>query len=348
MRNGAVRVRGMSTPCRCSNEGDIVMQIKSGTLVTLAEGLNADQVDLFIGSVSFDNRCTSIRANLGSVEIKNSIIAVNRTFDAVMRDHESWFACQMGQQGEFLDVFIHDPVRSLLGIQRAVGNALSSEPRYILVDITSFTSESLLMLVRVLNKQRMPSSKVDFVYARAEQYSTDSKSDASRWLSDGIRDIRPVLGYPGTMVPSHDTHMIVMVGFEDERALQLIRACEPTHVSLGTCDPTQPDTSPHQNANVGSLARLRSVLADVNEFTFRGYSVTGTEEALLEQADRYSDCNVVIAPMSTKISTAAAAILALRHESFQLCYAAPYFYNFDHYSSLGDRYHLFSVPLIPT
>ena len=338
----------MSTTCRYSNEGDIVMQIKSGTLVTLAEELNADQVDLFIGSVSFENRCTSIRANLESVEIKNSIIAVNRTFDAVMRDHESWFACQMGQQGEFLDVFTHDPVRSLLGIQQVIGNALSSEPRYILVDITSFTSESLLMLLRVLNKRRMPSSKVDFVYASAGQYSTDSRSDASRWLSDGIREIRPVLGYPGIMVPSHDTHMIVMVGIEDERALQLIRACEPRYVSLGVCDPTQPDTSPHQNANVGSLTRLRSVLANVSEFSFRGYSVTGTEEGLLEQAGRYSDCNVVIAPMNTKISTVGAAILALRHESIQLCYAAPYFYNFDHYSSLGDKYHLFSVPLIPT
>lgn len=324
------------------------MQIKSGTLVTLGERLNSDQVDLFIGSVSFESRCMSVRANLGSVNVKNSIIAVNRTFDAVMRDHERWFACRMGQQGQFLEVFTHDPVRSLLGIEQAVGSALSSEPRYVVVDITSFTRESLLMLVRVLNKRRTPSTKVDFVYATAEQYSTDSGSDTSRWLSDGIRDIRPVLGYPGIMVPSRDTHMIVMVGFEDERALQLIRACEPTRVSLGVCDPTQPDTFPHQNANVGSLTRLRSVLADVNEFTFRGYSVTGTEEALLEQAGKYSDCNIVIAPMNTKISTVGAAILALRHESIQLCYAAPYFYNFDHYSSPGDKYHLFSVPLIPT
>lgn len=324
------------------------MLIHSGMLDSLADRLDSVEIDLFIGAASFEERCTSIRASLSLIEIKHSIIAVNRTFDAVVRERRSWFAQEMGHGGEFLDVFTHDPVRSLLNIEDSVGNALRSEPRYVLVDITSFTRESLLMLLHVVNERRVKGSTVDLVYATANRYSTDSTSDDSRWLSDGIRDIRPVLGYPGLMVPSRETHMIVMVGFEDERALELIRACEPTHVSLGVCDPTQPDTSPHQNANLESLNRLRSVLADVNEFSFQGYSVVGTETALAKQVRMYSDCNIVIAPMNTKISTVGAAIYALRNESVQLCYAAPYFYNFDHYSSPGEKYHLFTVPSVTT
>lgn len=319
------------------------MQISSGTLDSLVRALNAQQIDLFIGAASFEDRCMSIWTSLDSVVINRSIITVNRTFDAVVRERQSWFAQQKRHQVDFLDVFTHNPVRSLLNIEDAVDNGLRSNPRYVLVDITSFTREALLMLLRVLHERIGPEDRVDLVYATADQYSTDSSSAHARWLSDGIRDIRPVLGYPGVMVPSRETHMIVMVGFEDERALEMIRACEPTHVSLGVCDPSQPDTTPHQSANLESLTRLRSVLADVDEFKFRGYSVADTEAALVEQADKHADCNIVIAPMNTKISTVGAAVYALRDESIQLCYAAPYFYNFDHYSSPGDRYHLFTV-----
>lgn len=319
------------------------MHISSGTLDSLAHVLNVDQIDVFIGAASFEDRCMSIWTSLDSVDIRRSIITVNRTFDAVVRERQSWFAQQKRHQVEFLDVFTHNPVRSLLNIEDSVSNALRSIPRYVLVDITSFTREALLMLLRVLHERLLPESRVDLVYATADRYSTDSNSDHSRWLSDGIRDIRPVLGYPGLTVPSRETHMIVMVGFEDERALEMILACEPRHVSLGVCDPTQPDATPHQSANLESLARLRSVLPDVNEFRFRGYSVADTEEALAGQAGEYADCNIVIAPMNTKISTVGAAVFALRNESIQLCYAAPYFYNFDHYSSPGDKYHLFTV-----
>lgn len=321
------------------------MDIEIGRLTALEEALGPQRVDLFIGSASFEARCRSVLENLQLERVMHSVVAVNHTFEGMLRRNRDWFNDQLGDRVRYLDVYSHDPVRSLFNIEQVIFEVLRSQPEYVMVDITSFTRESLIMLVRILSKLRGSRTTLMFIYANAREYSVD-RPDDTKWLSDGIRDIRPVLGYPGYMRPSCDTHMIVMVGFEDERALELIRACEPTHVSLGLCDPRQPGTEPHQDTNIERLSRLQSVLPDVRIFTFSGYDAVNTERDLQDQIGVFPGCNVVIAPMNTKISTVGAALAGLHDESIQLCYAAPYFYNFDHYSLPGEDYYLFSLPTI--
>lgn len=320
------------------------MEVVVGELTGLRERLGPVRVDLFIGSASFEVRCRSVLENMDRACIDHALIAVNGTFGPWLEENHRWFLDVLGTRAERLDVFSHDPVSTHLNIESALGRVFESELRSVVVDITTFTRESLIMLMRVFNKLRTENTKVTFIYATASQYSVGSQSRSDPWLSSGIRDIRPVLGFAGLMRPSRDTHMIVMVGFEDERALELIRACEPTHVSLGVCDPSQPGTRSHQATNERRLFRLLSVLPDVRKFRFPGYDAIATKQALLSQTKVFPECNVVIAPMNTKISTVGATLLALEDESVQLCYAAPYFYNFDHYSLPGKDCYLFSLP----
>lgn len=322
------------------------MKVVVGRLTGLRDRLGAVRVDLFIGSASFEHRCRSVLENMERDHIDHALIAVNGTFGPWLDENHRWFRDMLGDRSERLDVFSHDPVSTLLNIESALGSVFESEPRSIVVDITTFTRESLIMLMRVFNKLRTENTDITFVYATASKYSVGSQPDSDPWLSSGIRDIRPVVGFSGLMRPSRDTHMIVMVGFEDERALELIRACEPTCISLGVCDPSQPGTRFHQATNERRLTRLDSVLPDVRKFRFPGYDVIGTRQALSSQIKMFPECNVVIAPMNTKISTVGAALLALEDKSVQLCYAAPYFYNFDHYSLPGEDYYLFSLPAV--
>ena len=322
------------------------MKVSVGKLTDLHNKLGSARVDLFIGSVSFEDRCRSVLQHMEPQRIGRALLAVNGTFGAWLGENRRWFETVLGNRFEWLEVFSHDPVSSLLHVEQALSTAFQSGPRSVVVDITTFTRESLIMLIRMLNTFRGSDTEITFVYATARQYSFGSEDESERWLSSGVRDIRPVLGFSGIMRPSRDTHMIVMVGFEDERALELIRACEPTYVSLGVCDPRQPGTQSHQATNERRLSRLLSVLPSVHKFHFLGYDAVATTEALASQIKIYRDCNVVIAPMNTKISTVGAALLALCEESVQLCYAAPYFYNFDHYSLPGEDYYSFSLPLI--
>ena len=322
------------------------MNISVGKLTNLGCAVGTGEVDLFIGSASFEGRCRSVMQNVDSGRIKRALVAVNRTFGSRLDENEGWFGEVLGDRIERLDVFSHDPVSTLLNVQRSVRRLLELNTRSVIVDITTFTRESLIMLVHALNQHRMRDTRITFIYATASEYSIGSLPDSSRWLSAGVRHVWPVLGFTGQMIPSRDTHMIIMVGFEDERALELIRWCEPTHVSLGICDPTEPDMQSHHATNEQRLFRLRSILPNVSEFRFPGYDASATEAALKARIGQFRDCNVVIAPMNTKISTMGAAFLAFRDQSIQLCYANPYFYNFDNYSRPGEDYYLFSVPAV--
>ena len=322
------------------------MKISVGKLTDLGCAVGTGEVDLFIGSASFEGRCRSVMQNVDSGRIKRALVAVNRTFGSRLDENEGWFGEVLGDRIKRLEVFSHDPVSTLLNVQQAVHQLLELNPRSVVVDITTFTRESLIMLIDALDQHRKRDTRITFIYATASEYSIGSLPDSSPWLSTGVRHVRPVLGFTGQMLPSRDTHMIIMVGFEDERALELIRWCEPTYVSLGVCDPSEPGTQSHQATNEQRLSRLRSVLPNVSEFRFPGYDASGTEAALRAQIGEFRDCNVVIAPMNTKISTVGTAFLALRDQSIQLCYANPYFYNFDNYSQPGDDYYLFSVPAV--
>lgn len=168
-----------------------------------------------------------------------------------------------------------------------------------------------------------------------------------KWLSKGLKQVRTVLGYPGILSPSKRSHLIVLVGFEDERAVELIRECEPSMVSLGKGDASEEGTAPHQEANTYSFNRIKHLVGEVNCFEFKAYDAVATMTALREQAQLHADCNVTIAPMNTKISTLGAALLALEDERIQLCYAPPNIYNASKYSLPDDDYYMFELPGFP-
>ena len=68
------------------------------------------------------------------------------------------------------------------------------------IDATTFTRESLLILVRFLKQSLKTSDSVQFLYAPAKEYSIGTQYE-DKWLSRGIREVRSVLGYPGDFLP---------------------------------------------------------------------------------------------------------------------------------------------------
>ena len=178
-----------------------------------------------------------------------------------------------------------------------------------------------------------------WAYSHAKEYSIGDPAD-EKWLSKGIRDVRSVVGFPGRMIPSKSTHMIVLVGFEYDRTLELVKLCEPTFVSLGVADSREEGVRGHQATNEQMVERLRRVFGDADDFTFQAYDAKATSVALSEQMEVRADCNTVVVPMNTKISTVGSLLLALENEAVQLCYAPANVYNVDRYAVPDDDYYL--------
>ena len=297
-----------------------------------------EPVDLFICSASFERRCLSIAENLDGTRIGQVLIAHNQMFrdvvDANLRVLQERF---LGKESTLV-VDSADPVLTTNNVVEAIREQSKKSTQRILIDITAFTHETLLILFRVCNYEFDETSVVDFLYAPASDYSISDKP-GNKWLSKGISEVRSVMGYPGGFAPSRDTHLIVLAGFEDYRALSLIQELEPSLVSIGYGDRSEVSTGPHQVTNDMKVERIRSVLGSVEDFVFSCYDAHSADETIQKIVREHDQYNTIVAPMNTKISTLGAARVALRDESIQICYAQADIYNYRNYSRPGHGYY---------
>ena len=296
--------------------------------------------DLFICSASFERRCLSIAEHLDETRVGYVLIAHNRSFRDVVDGNLRFLQKRFAGKESTLVVDSADPVLTTTNVVQAVGEQRARGPRRILIDITAFTHETLLILFRVCSQVFDEASVVDFLYTPAREYSIGDKP-GDKWLSKGISEVRSVMGYPGGFAPSRDTHLIVLAGFEDYRALSLIQELEPSLVSIGYGDRAEVSTRPHQVTNETKVERIRSVLGSVETFVFSCYDALSAEEAIRKQVrGRDHQYNTILAPMNTKLSTLGAARVALRDEAIQICYAQADIYNYRNYSRPGDDYYV--------
>ena len=327
------------------------MQTINKQLSKLNSTLIDAPIDVFICSASYEDRCKSITHNLGDVQIERSIVAYNNNFLPLVQKNLTYLSKTLIERtgkDRLLELALdtNKPIWTADHIVQIVGSAVMEGAHRFVIDATTFTRESLLILVRFLKQSLKTSDSVQFLYAPAKEYSIGTQYE-DKWLSRGIREVRSVLGYPGDFLPSRQTHLIILVGFEDDRAISLIRECEPALISLGLGDRAEAGTGPHQSTNEHRFARLKSSLDSASDFVFKGYDAEATRKILKERVSAAPDMNTIIAPMNTKISTLAAAALALENKSIQICYAQANIYNYSRYSSPDDNFYLFRLAGLP-
>lgn len=303
-------------------------------------------IDLLIASASFESRSLSIPTGLDSRSVRRAVVGLNVTYLESVDEHFRQISEHFDGQVAKLELDADNPVISALNIAQVLGQHRQESPARVLVDITTFTRECLLMVLDYVDRRRQPKDEVLLGYTTAEEYSIGNLVE-DKWLSKGVRDVRSVLGFPGRMLPSRATHLIVMVGFENERALELVDICEPTFVSLGVADVGEDSAQPHQETLLNKMKRLedglRGRVTGLETFTFKAYDAEATEGILRRQANAFGPCNVVVVPMNTKISTVGAMLLARREEAVQICYAPANVYNTERYSVPGSYCYLFRL-----
>ena len=238
------------------------------------------------------------------------------------------------------------PVRSADVLADALQGCRSPQPQRVLVDITTFTHETLLIAVQLLSRFFSSRDEVRFVYTIAAEYDPGTPPE-DKWLSKGIEHVRSILGFPGTLLPGRDTHLILLHGFETERSKNLIAEFEPVLLSLGKPQEATPIASRHYAANRRVHAEVLDYaknVADVREFSFTTDEPEACAEALCAEAIVEENSNVIVAPMNTKISTLGALLAARRLPRIQLCYAQPSTYNVRNYSTASDDCYIFTLP----
>jgi hypothetical protein len=301
-------------------------------------------IDVFICSASYEERCKSVSDALADHQhIGKKLVCFNQKSSSAVAANADYLMKKLGSSSEKVPLDKSSPLITADNLQRALSRTGGdSGGLSYLIDITTFTHEALLILLRLL-QTRVKRSPVVLAYAPADEYSVGLPI-AKKWLSKGITDIRSVLGYPGDSRPSRKSHLIVLVGYEGERAERLLDEYQPHVISLGFGKKGTATAPQHERVNRWTFDQLARKVSRYNVFEFSCVDVTAVENAISVQVSRFPNCNVVIAPMNTKLSTVGVAGAAFRNNEIQICYAGASQYNIEGYSRPGNTCILTELP----
>ncbi|MBF0283313.1 MAG: hypothetical protein HQL51_02535 [Magnetococcales bacterium] len=207
------------------------------------------------------------------------------------------------------------------------------------IDITSFRREELLVLIAFLHSLNLPKTLNCWLgYVGAKTMATD-------WLARNVTDHRSVVAFPGEIWPSRNTKLVIMAGVgEHDRARSIIEKYEPAKVLLGMsreCDSINKEIYNQNREFFFDLVKQFDGTEKRFEFSARDPLQTVKDlEAAIILDDGF---NIVIAPLSSKLSTIGAGLFAIRHPSVQICYAPVEEYNEETYSTPDDKVHIISL-----
>lgn len=314
----------------------------TGLLRNIDELLGTGPIDAFFCCSSFEDRSSILPVAVSKRIIGRVYVACNRDCEELSISSTVKIKSAFGEKATVFETNTSDPLLTADCLSELVQQTFVGEPKRVVVDITAYTREALVMFVRLLKDFKRKTDQCQLIYLGAREYSVgDPKPE--KWLSKGIREVRSVLGFAGEIYPSRKNHLIILLGFEDQRALSLVRECEPSRISIGVCDGSVSHTAPHQETNIECFARLASFVKEAGSFVFNGYDAMSTASKIIELDREYSDFNTIVAPMNTKISTVGAALAAIKQESIQLCYAQANIYNVERYSAASDEVFIFEL-----
>lgn len=306
-------------------------------------------IDCFICYTSFEERCLVVAKAIDGSGVKRAFVLQNQPAANETERQTTQLNELFGSKAEFVSVRIGQPLYTVDQFTAKIIPAIKSAAGNVLIDITTFTHEHLLILLYLLNSEKLI-GKAIFAYSGAGDYSPNTPlSDI--WLTKGVKQVRSVVGYPGALVPSKDLHLIVMVGFEHERAQRVIETYEPARLSLGFAPPLASVSENLSETNKEFFLRVQQFAKetkqgtmDLGEFEFSCIDPIQARDALLKQIGQDNDYNTVVCPLNTKIATIGAALTAFERDDIQLCYAEAAIYNSANYSSPGSTITLFDLP----
>jgi hypothetical protein len=300
--------------------------------------------DLFLVCASYESRTIAVTQSLSSTyRSRRGIIYINRELrdipksknveynlnylyenlrrhcDAVAQVEGSW----------------RDPKKQLTVLRDALVPKGTNEKRWaITLDTTTFNRESLLTALALL-RAHLPQSNIRITYASPSEYGD--------WLSRGFRGVRNVMSFAGIQQASRPTLLVVLSGFEPERTLKLIEEHEPNKVLLGIGDP--PTKEPFLEKNVIEQ-KLVFARQEVETFKLPVNDILDCWGYLERLFDSYRTThNIVIAPMSTKLSTIAVYLLAENHPEIQISCCVPGEYNTEDYTKGIDSIFIDELPM---
>jgi len=312
----------------------------------LDEFIRKKKANVLICSSSFEDRCFAVVDSIKDMQFDKLFVFRVPDLDHRIIVNSKLFASKISYKKlKFINLKIHDVTSSFFAIRDSLLSIFQGNDKNIVVDITTFTHEGLLILFRLMMELKRPDDKFTFVYNGASDYSCNKEIKEEKWLTKGVRNVRSIIGYSGVTEITKENHLIVLFGFELERTRRLIDYMDFEHFSLAYGLKNGSVANEHQIINEERHKQLMQEYPEQQGKVFN-ISLTNpmdTKNEILEYVSKLKNQNVVIAPMNNKISTIGAGLAAMENKSIQLTYLQPNTYNFDGYSKAGEVFYVWEL-----
>lgn len=296
-----------------------------------------NKYDIFICSSSFDKRCLSLPSQIVSCEINGVILCHFENnyeeSDSNANKIENYFS---GSNSTFKKVLLkkNNPLSNYDSLYENIVDFSNSGVPKILFDITSFTRESLFIIIKLITVLYKENANLTFCYTPTPDYPG--------WLSKGVRDIRSVLGYSGDYSPLKGLLLVILTGFEFERAQVLIENYEPSKLLIGMANSAHSINPSLSNVNQVNFNNLMEQNCNAESFEFSCIDIDNTINVISSIVSKYgTGYNIIVSPMNNKLSSIAVAFAALINPEIQICYASTNQYNIKGEYQETDSYYFF-------
>lgn len=300
---------------------------------------------VLLTGLGFDGRALEILKRFPKERCSQIVGISNAGWNDFNATGVALFKQLVGEKG----IVLGENAENVIAIADAVSSyikpLLLKQADKFLIDVTAVSHELLAIILGILESLDAL-NQVTLLYLGANKYSFNTESK-DIWLSRGVRDIRSVLGFPGMMYPSKKLHLIVLAGFEVERATEVIKRYEPTFLSIGHGKKDESVSDDHHQENRRFFDKLKDFVSEQNsysettlQFDFSCIDPCKTKFDIIKHIDEIpnsGDRNFVICPLNTKLSTVGVILAALERPKFQICYAEPEEYNRDGYAQAGSE-----------
>lgn len=290
---------------------------------------------------SFETRCLSVARIVKNSKMSSSAIFFYDEFSQCTSSHLAKLKKYLKRNTQIFMLGTSSPWSTADSFNSYISTLKQNGLRKLLVDITCFNREALLILLNILNARKVDFDSIYFVYTEANRMSD--------FLSFGVRDIRSVLGYPGIVSPLKKDHLVLLFGYEFDRARSLIEAYEPSAISISvpsvdaSISPSLYKKHTKFRTKLNTFVELLQSFygKEVHFFDLSLIDPYAARDQLASHIRTVSSYNTIIAPLNTKISTVGAGLCALKLPNVQITYSQMSAYNYSSYSTPGTSCYLF-------
>ncbi len=286
--------------------------------------------DLFVSCIGYEPRTLAVLKKLDqqyrakcALLFANEEVAKFRTLTNYLAE-----ANQMCTTGNYFDkcemhnLSIDNPTR----IVKEIGGLLTQYEGElnITIDTTTFPRNELLVALYFLRHSQKV-KKLRLLYVSPLKYG--------RWLSRGYRHFSLLLFFEGPSTFEKSIALLILTGFEKERAISLIEDIEPASIFLALAEP---GTDPHfEEQSKETLKEIKARgTAEADVISIPGNDPFKCKEILEDLiAKKSSEYDFYVAPIGPKLAVVCLYLAYEHNPNFRIVYPQTMAYNVEHYSS---------------